>query len=274
MDPELSAFRDVVRGPEAGIDLARAALEIARIEHPGIEPAPWLERLDELAARSGVAPLFGASSGLARLREFLFEEEGFRGNAEHYFDPLNSCLDAVLDRRLGIPITLSLLMIEVGRRVGLRIEGVGLPGHFIVRALVGSDAVLVDPFHGGRLLSEDGATEVASQALGRPVTLTEPHFAAVGKAPFLARLLANLKGIYVQHEDWGKALEAIERLLLLEHASPVHLRDRGTVLMKLGDFHRGAADWERYLTRYPNARDGTRLRGQLKQIRQALASLN
>jgi regulator of sirC expression with transglutaminase-like and TPR domain len=106
------------------------------------------------------------------------------------------------------------------------------------------------------------------------VTLSEAHFAPVTKLAIVTRMLANLKSVYVQREAWAKALTVIDHLLLLERTSPAHLRDRGTVLMKLGDFHHGAADWERYLTQYPHARDAEKLRDQLKRIRQALASLN
>jgi regulator of sirC expression with transglutaminase-like and TPR domain len=274
MNPELDRFEQAVRGAEADVDLGLAALMVARIEYPDLDPATWLARLDDLATRSGVRDIPDARVALGRLRRFLFEEEGFRGNTEHYFDPRNSCLNEVLERTLGIPITLSVVTMEVGRRVGLVFEGVGLPGHFVVRARINDDGVLLDPFHGGAPLTEKSAASVAAKALGHPVSLAEVHFAAVTKFQIVARMLTNLKSIYVQQEDWPKALTAIDRLLLLEACSPVHVRDRGTVLMKLGDFHHGAAEWERYLTRYPNARDASALRGQLKQIRQALASLN
>lgn len=274
MDDELAAFRDALRGPGPAIDLARAALLIARLEHPGLEPEPWLRKLDDLAGRSGAHAASNPSEALARLRGFLFSDEGFRGNAGDYFDPRNSCLNEVLDRRLGIPITLSIVTMEVGRRVGLEIEGVGLPGHFVVRARAGTSVVLLDPFHGGQELTAEGAGDVVAEALGRPVPLTDAHFAPLTKPQIVARMLANLKGIYIQREEWAKALAVIDRLLLLDGGSPAHLRDRGTVLMKLGQFHVGAAEWDRYLSQYPNARDAEKLRGQLRQIRQALASLN
>jgi regulator of sirC expression with transglutaminase-like and TPR domain len=274
MDAELARFEATVRGAEPEIDLARVALMVARIEYPELEPAAWLARLDDLAAGSGARDIPDPRVALGRLRRFLFEEQAFRGNAEHYFDPRNSCLNEVLERRLGIPITLSIVTMEVGRRVGLVFEGVGLPGHFVVRARVTDDGVLIDPFHGGQPLTQTSAARVAEQALGHPVSLAEEHFAAVTKVHIVARMLTNLKSLYVQQEDWPKAMAAIDRLLLLGGPSPIHIRDRGTVLMKLGDFHGGAAEWERYLTRYPNARDASSLRGQLKQIRQALASLN
>lgn len=273
MTPELRAFREALQ-TEPEIDLARAALLVARVEYPDLDPTPSLARLANLAARSGIDPGWRPRAALERLRRFLFEEEAFHGNAEQYYDPRNSCLNDVLDRKVGIPITLSVLVMEVGRRVGLRIDGVGLPGHFVVKADVGDGSVLVDPFHGGTILDRDGAEEVVARALGQPVTLTDAHFVPTAKSQIVTRMLANLKSIYIQQEEWTKALAVIERLLLFEESGPGHLRDRGTVLMKLGDFHGGAADWERYLSRYPHARDAVKLRGQLKRIRQALASLN
>jgi regulator of sirC expression with transglutaminase-like and TPR domain len=274
MTAELRAFRDAVRRPEQDFDLGRAAFLIARIEHPDIDLDREIGRLDELATLSGARAAGDHCRAVHRLREFLFQEQGFRGNAEEYFDPRNSCLNDVLDRKLGIPITLSILMIEVGRRVGVSVAGVGLPGHFMVTAKIGEEAVLLDPFNAGSVVSREEAAAVVARALGQAVDLGESHFTPTSKAQIVTRMLANLKGVYIQREDWSKALAVIDRLLLLETTAPVHFRDRGTVLMKLGDFHRGAAEWERYLTKYPHARDAVKLRGQLKRIRQALASLN
>jgi regulator of sirC expression with transglutaminase-like and TPR domain len=205
-----------------------------------------------------------------RLRRFLFEEEGFAGNAGDYYDPHNSCLNDVLDRRLGIPITLSVLAIEVGRRVGLRVDGVGLPGHFMAAA----DGVLFDPFNGGCAVSRTEAAAVVARVLGRPVPLEDGHFAPVPKTHILLRMLANLRRLYVDREEWAKARAVMERLMLLDPDVPGHIRDYGTVLMKEGDFARGAAQWERYLTRHPNARDAERVKTQLTEIRRAIASLN
>jgi regulator of sirC expression with transglutaminase-like and TPR domain len=271
---DVGAFRELIQRGESQVDLGVAALLIAQIEYRALVAKPYLAELDSLARRSGAGDIPDPRVAIGRLRRFLFEEEGFRGNAENYFDPRNSCLNDVLERKLGIPITLSLLTMEIGRRVGLQIEGVGLPGHFVVRARLGDDGLLIDPFHGGQALTQESAAGVVAQALGQPVTLVESHFAPVTRTQIVTRMLANLKSVYVQQEAWAKALAVIDRLLLLEACSPVHLRDRGTVLMKLGDFNSGAAEWERYLTQYPNARDAARVREQLKRIREALASLN
>ncbi|MBI2205013.1 MAG: transglutaminase family protein [Candidatus Rokubacteria bacterium] len=270
----MPAFETVVKAPEEEIDLALAALLVARVETPGLDPRPWLERLDDLAHRSGIAVSCDPSKALTRLRRFLFEEEGFHGNRDDYFDPLNSCLDQVVERRIGIPITLSVLMMEIGRRVGVAIEGVGLPGHFVVRAQTISATVLIDPFHGGSVLSVADAEDVIAEAVGRRVDLQPAHFAPVSKRQILGRMLANLKSVYIKRENWAKALQVIDWLLAIDDGSATQTRDRGTVLMKLGQFQAGAAAWERYLTRHPNAKDSEKLRGQLRRIRQALASLN
>jgi len=272
LDRALHDFRDLVRGPE--IDLACAALAVARIEYPDLPPSGSLAALDDLAARSAVSRAGGGRRALDRLCEFLFDGEGFRGNAEDYYDPRNSCLNDVLDRRLGIPITLAVVAMEVGRRVGLEIQGVGLPGHFCVGARIGGELVVRDPFGGGRVLERAEAEAIASRAVGRPVKLTDAHFAPTPKAQIVVRMLRNLEGIYARREDWTKALAVIDRLLVIDTNAPTHLRDRGTVLVRLGELHRGASEWERYLTRYPQARDAAAFKEELRRVRQTLAEKN
>ena len=272
VDRALHDFKSLVSGSE--IDLAGAALAVARIEYPDLAPEQWLARLDDLAARSTAAKLTDPRRALDRLRGFLFEEAGFRGNADDYYDPRNSCLNDVLDRQLGIPITLSVLVMEVGRRVGLEILGIGLPGHFCVGARLGDELLLLDPFGGGRRLARDEAEAIASRAVGRQVELTDAHFTPTTKAQIVVRMLRNLQGIYARREDWGKALSVIDRLLVLETDAPMHVRDRGTVLVKLGELHRGASEWERYLTRYPQARDAATFKEELRRVRQTLAERN
>jgi len=274
VDPALRAFRDLVRGPDASLDLARAALAVARIEHPAVDEPHELARLDALATRVGSARRTEAAATLERLKRLLFHEEGFRGNADEYYDPRNSCLNDVLDRKLGIPITLSVLTMEVGRRVGLDIDGVGLPGHFIVSAAVGGRAVLLDPFNGGAELTAASAAEVAARAVGRPVRIEESHWAPCSRRQIVVRMLRNLKTTYARRADWGRALAVIERLLLIDADAPTHLRDRGTVLVRAGRLWEGAAEWESYLNRYPHAQDADSFRQELRRVRQELGSRN
>jgi len=274
MDQDLRAFTDLVGAPEHEIDLALGTLTLARVEYPDLVAEHHVKALDELAARSGTAGTDDPLRALHRLREFLFDEEGFRGNADDYYDPANSCLNQVLERKLGIPITLSVLMMEVGRRVGLRVHGVGLPGHFVVSADVGTESVLLDPFDGGALLTQETAAEVVSRAVGRRVTLTAEHFAPLGKRQILARMLANLKSAYVRREEWAKSLAIVDRLLVLDGPSSAFVRDRGSLLIKLGDLFRGAAAWERYLRAHPQAPDADKVKRDLRRVRQRIASLN
>jgi regulator of sirC expression with transglutaminase-like and TPR domain len=274
-DPSLAEFARAVSGTGADMDLARAALVIAASEYPALDAAGYLARLDALARRArstkGAADPLGQ---LHRLRECLFEEEGFAGNSADYFDPRNSYLNEVLDRRLGIPITLSLVLIEVGRRLGLVMEGIGLPGHFITGARVGGEHVLLDPFNAGSILTGEACGEVVARALGRPVELTASHFAPVSDRQFLTRMLANLKAIYWRREAWDKVVPVIDRLLVLNPAAAAEWRDRGIAWSNLGDVRRGLADWERYLTDFPSAPDHEQVKGHFRRVRQKLARLN
>ncbi|HXJ77856.1 MAG TPA: tetratricopeptide repeat protein [Candidatus Methylomirabilis sp.] len=274
-DPSLHEFASEVSRPDADIDLARAALAIARSEYPDLDVDRYLTRLAALAdqamwARQTADPL----GRLHRVREYLFEEQGFAGNVEDYFDPRNSYINDVLDRRLGIPITLSLVLIEVGRRVGLQMEGIGLPGHFVTGARVGGEHVLLDPFNGGAILTGEACGELVTRAIGRPVELTAEQFVPVTKRQFLTRVLNNLKGAYWRREEWRKVVAAIDRLLVLTPEAGGEWRDRGVAWTSLGEFGQGLADWERYLTRFPNAADHEKVKVQFRRIRQKLAQLN
>jgi regulator of sirC expression with transglutaminase-like and TPR domain len=139
----------------------------------------------------------------------------------------------VLERRLGIPITLSLVTLEVGRRVGLEIDGIGLPGHFVVGARVGDGVVVVDPFGGGRILEREEAARIVARAVGRPVNLTDAHFVKAGGAQIVGRMLRNLKGIYVKRGDWARALAVIDGILAVDPADRAHQSERGAALAHL-----------------------------------------
>ncbi|MEX2220812.1 MAG: transglutaminase-like domain-containing protein, partial [Candidatus Rokuibacteriota bacterium] len=261
--------------PHEQIRLARAALLIAAPEHPGLDVEEYLGRLSALAEAAEPARRTADALGrLHRLREYLFEELGFAGDRADYFDPRNSHLNEVLNRRLGIPITLSLVLIEVGRRLDLEMEGIGLPGHFITGARIAGEQVLLDPFNRGALVTAESCGKLVSQALGRPVRLRPEHFAPVSNRQFLTRILANLKGVYWRQEAWDQVVRVIDRLLVLNPASAGERRDRGAAWSSMGRLERGVADWEQYLTDFPNAADHEQVRNQLRRVRQKLAQLN
>ena len=274
-DPPLREFAELTGRPDGRVDLARAALAIARWEYPGLAVDAYLERLDALArgvdgARRSTDPV----GRLHRLREYLFVEQGFAGNREDFYDPRNSFLNDVLDRRQGIPITLSLVLMEVGKRLGLAVEGIGLPGHFIAGARLGDSQILLDPFNAGALLTPEACEKLVGRALGRKVALKPENFAAVTRRQFLARMLANLKSIYWQREAWDRVVGVIDRLLVLDPKAAGEWRDRGLAWSNMGEIRRGLVDWERYLTEFPNAADHEAVKGHLRKARQKLAQLN
>jgi regulator of sirC expression with transglutaminase-like and TPR domain len=275
VDPAARELAAAVGRPDAQIDLTRAALIIAKSEYPGLDTEAYLDRLEALARRARSVGKPGDSlAQLQRLRECLFEEERFSGNAEDYADPRNSYLNEVLDRRLGIPITLSLVLIEVGRRLGLDMEGIGLPGHFITGARVDGERMLLDPFNRGAILTREGCRDVVARALGQPVDLAPEHFLPVTKRQFLTRMLANLKVSYWRREQWDKVVAVVDRLLLLNPGTGAERRDRGVALCNQGEVARGLADWERYLAEFPDAPDHEQVKGQLRRVRHRLARLN
>ena len=274
-DPSLLELSAQVSRPDGRIDLARAALAIARWEYPRLDADAYLERLDGLARSvDGVRRSPDALGRLHRLREYLFVEQGFTGNRDDYYDPRNSFLNDVLDRRQGIPITLSLVLMEVGKRLGLAIEGIGLPGHFIAGARLDDSQILLDPFNGGALVTPEECEELVGSVVGRPVTLRPEHYAPVSGRQLLTRMLANLKGAYWRRQEWDRVVGAIDRLLVMDPKAAGEWRDRGVAWSNLGEVRRGLGDWERYLTEFPDAEDHETVKGHLRRARQKLAQLN
>ena len=274
-DPSLLELSAQVSRPDGRIDLARAALAIARWEYPRLDADAYLERLDGLARSvDGVRRSPDALGRLHRLREYLFVEQGFTGNRDDYYDPRNSFLNDVLDRRQGIPITLSLVLMEVGKRLGLAIEGIGLPGHFIAGARLDDSQILLDPFNGGALVTPEECEELVGSVVGLPVTLRPEHYAPVSGRQLLTRMLANLKGAYWRRQEWDRVVGAIDRLLVLDPKAAGEWRDRGVAWSNLGEVRRGLGDWERYLTEFPDAEDHETVKGHLRRARQKLAQLN
>jgi len=274
-DPSLLELSAQVSRPDGRIDLARAALAIARWEYPRLDADAYLERLDGLARSvDGVRRSPDALGRLHRLREYLFVEQGFTGNRDDYYDPRNSFLNDVLDRRQGIPITLSLVLMEVGKRLGLAIEGIGLPGHFIAGARLDDSQILLDPFNGGALVTPEECEELVGSVVGRPVTLRPEHYSPVSGRQLLTRMLANLKGAYWRRQEWDRVVGAIDRLLVLDPKAAGEWRDRGVAWSNLGEVRRGLGDWERYLTEFPDAEDHETVKGHLRRARQKLAQLN
>lgn len=269
-------FAALAQAPEGKVRLAEAALWIAAQEYPDLDVRAWLQRLDALgrAVARKVTPGLDADQAASALSRFLFTDEGFRGNAEDYYDPRNSFLNDVLERRLGIPITLSVVYIEVATGAGVTVRGVGLPGHFVVRVERHGATRLVDPFNGGRTLTEADCHALVRRTHGADVRLDPAHLQPVTTRDIVARMLGNLKGIYMQRGDWPRALRAVEGILAVRPDALGEIRDRGAIHARLGETRAAIRDWETYLNHAPQAPDAGRVRDNLRAVRQALAVLN
>ena len=242
-----------------GTELARAALVIARIEFPRLDPEPYLARIDEMGAAArtvvaehraatGDASLLGAIRGINR---YLFDELHFEGNREKYDDPRNSCLNEVLDRRTGIPITLSVVYLEVARRAGVSIDGVNFPRHFLVRCsdheAPAKDYLILDPFHGGVVLSEQKCRVLLQQHVGPEVSFSRALLAPATRAEVIVRMLLNLKRLYVSMRSFPQARDVTELLVAMTPSALSELRDRGLLAYHLNDVSGALRDLQTYL---------------------------
>jgi regulator of sirC expression with transglutaminase-like and TPR domain len=263
---------ELVRTPGGRIPLAEAALWIAAEEYPALDVAAYLDRLDELAerARARVGPSPSAES-LSRFNDFLFRELGFAGNGESYDDPRNSFLNEVIDRRLGIPITLSMIYTEVGARIGLPVVGVGFPGHFLVR-WKGERDVLIDPFFGRVITREECASRLRA-AHGPEARMDERLLAPATPRETLARMLRNLKVSYLGRGDLERALSAVDRILIVTPEDAGELRDRGILYLRLECFAAALTDLERYLALAPRDPMAEEIRSRLPEVRREAARL-
>jgi regulator of sirC expression with transglutaminase-like and TPR domain len=276
-----------------GSSLAPAAFVIARIEYPRLDPAPYLAKLDAMgdAARRRIEKHVaetGDTSPVGRvkaLNKYLFDEQGFVGNRDKYEDPRNSCLNEVLERRTGIPITLSLLYMEVASRAGVRMDGVNFPGHFLVRCpdldRAGAKGIIIDPFHGGALLSEHDCRLLLQRHVGTEVAFDRSLLAPATGPQILVRMLLNLKRIYVHMRSFPQAREITEMLLGLNPSALSELRDRGLLAYHLNDLATALRDLQTYLelSRLADLDDDERKEHEqiwehVKTLRRRVAALN
>src|SRR5271154_322237 len=269
----MEALRQAIQDqPEGRLDVA--ALEIASIETPDLDPGPSLGVLDRIA--SGIeARLPSSDDGREFVRVangYLFGDLGFHGNEIDYNDPRNSCLDHVLDRRTGIPIALSVVYIEVARRLGRPVSGVGLPGHFIVRYDDGEFATYIDPFQSGKLLTEADCKQLARERTG-----TDPDAAAlapVGTRYIRVRMLNNLRSAYFRGKQFDKMVAVTDLLIEAFPRNPEYYKAGGVARLRMRQFRSAQKDLELYLQYSPNAEDRAQIAQQLGTIHRWLGRLN
>lgn len=261
-------FYQEISHPDEQIDLAKAALYIAQEEYPDLDPIEYLNALDTMA--SEVQERLPAQRYPLRIiqsiNQYLYNDLGFTGNTADYYNPHNSFLNQVIDRRSGIPLTLSLVYLEVARRIDFPMVGVGIPGHFLIRPEFEDVGIFVDAFDGGNVLFPEDCQERLTQIYRQPVELKPEFLAPVTPRQLLLRMLTNLKFIYLHREEWELALAAVERILLLFPDVPMELRDRGLIYYQLGRWVAAGDDFETYLAKVPNAQDAPVIRRLLNQL--------
>ena len=257
------AFTRFLQTPERDMDLAEGALLVAAEEYPQLRVGVYLDRIARLAGelREIVGGELDPAGVVQRCNAFFFEELRLRGNRDDYYDPRNSYLNEVLERRLGIPITLSVVYVAVGERAGLPVRGVGMPGHFMVKYAPRSPEgeVFVDPFH-GKVRTREECAKMLAEMYGEAVPMRPGFLEPTPKRQILARLLNNLKGIYMGKGDLPRALAASDRIVLANPHATAEWRDRGMIEYRLRQDGAALRDFARYLEVRPEPEDAPRIR--------------
>ena len=271
----------MLSGPEEDFNLAEAALLIAKDEYPGLDIDTYLRRLDDLAKnlQKRLPPDADFEDTVVALNEFLFDEIGFSGNNSDYYDPRNSFLNDVLDRKLGIPLTLSIIYMEIGKRLGLPLEGVLFPWHFMVKLATEEGDLVLDPYSGGIALSEEELVErLEGISVEQGSSLKELAQVLVarsaGKKQIVARMLRNLKNIYLQSKDFNKALSAINRVLLITPDLPEEVRERAWIYEQLECFGPALENYQRYLELQPASPDVADIHARVIELQRRVSEIN
>jgi regulator of sirC expression with transglutaminase-like and TPR domain len=257
-----------VRQPDEYIDRERAALYIAQEAYPEMDVEEYVALLDTMAddVRDRLPVEDYPLRTLKVLNAYLYEELGFRGNQTEYYDPRNSFLNEVIDRRTGIPITLALVYLSLAQRIAFPMEGIALPGHFLIRPVQSEMAIFVDAFNQGEILFEQDCEALLHKMFGDRIAMREQFLAPATNRQFLARMLTNLKATYASAADVDGVLAAVERILILFPDAPIELRDRGIILFRLNRWVEARQDLEQYLAIMPQADDRFHVRHVLEHM--------
>ena len=269
-------FQELVTLPDGAVPLAEAALLMACEEYPQLEISPYLDRLDEIAdfvrpkLYTGMSPL----DTIEALNEVLFGVVGFRGNKENYNDPRNSFFNEVLERRVGIPITLSAIYLEVARRISFPIFGVGMPGHFLVKYGDRTQEFFLDPFNSGQVLTREDCARRFTEMFGNEQEFSDRMLDVVSPRQMLFRMLNNLKTIYLKSHTYEKSLAMVDMMLLADPDAVEQYRDRGILKVQLRRFDAAVRDFEQYVKGAPNSKDRPQVEEHLKELRRIQAMMN
>jgi regulator of sirC expression with transglutaminase-like and TPR domain len=280
----LDQFSELVSRRDEKIELARACLQIAEDAYPGLDVDGYVGEIDRFAKRlrARLANDAVVEDRVITLNEFLFDDLGFSGNTDDYYDPRNSYLNEVLDRRTGIPITLAVLYMEIGRRIELPFEGVSFPGHFLVRLPLRGGTLVLDPFSGGVPQSESELRErlkrvIPREAAGGVAVAELPldqFLEPASNRQIVARVLRNLKVVYREADQPERLLEVLNRMIIVAPDSAAELRDRGFVYQRLECWRPALKDLAEYLERAPDAGDADEVRAKVVDLSMRCARLN
>jgi regulator of sirC expression with transglutaminase-like and TPR domain len=257
-------------------ELLEAAFWVAAEEYPDLDVEHGVQRVRLLSAEGArrVHLLGNPFARLDGLQTYLYGELGFHGNEDAYDDPRNSYINEVLDRHTGIPLTLSVLFMEVAAAAGFETRGIGLPGHFVIRVTHEDRSILVDPYHGGRVITIEDCRQLVARTTGRPSLFRKELLEGIDERTTLTRMLLNLKHLYLKKEDHLRALSTVERLLMINPDDPTEIRDRGFLNAQLGRPGEAVADLESYLAASPAAPDADSVRGRVVWLRRRLSELS
>jgi regulator of sirC expression with transglutaminase-like and TPR domain len=269
-------FEQLVTLPDSAIPLAEAALLMACEEYPQLEVSPYLDKLDEMAdmAQKSLSDGDSPVQTIEKINTLLFETLGFRGASEDYYDPRNSFFNDVLDRRVGIPITLSTVYLEVARRLKFPIVGVGMPGHFIVKFATREDEFFLDPFNRGEILTREDCQRRLHDMYGDSLEFHDRLLGRVTNRQILWRMLNNLKLIYLKAQAFDKGLAIVDMMLMTNPEDFEQLRDRGLLRLQLRQFEPATKDLNQYLNSCPAARDREEIQSHLTELKRIRAMMN
>lgn len=261
---------------DPGADLTRIAFEIARDEYLDLDVESYLLKIDALAdrVRDRCPSAAGPRQVLGHVNWVLYVEEGYQGNTEDYGDPRNSYLNEVVDRRTGIPISLSVLYHALAVRLGLEVSGVNLPAHFMLRVGRGASTIFIDPFHAGALLDREGCERCISKVTGRSIALSDLQLAPCSVDQIVSRMLRNLKATYLQRNEFLVALPVQRRLAALEPGEPQEQRDLGMLCLQVDRPGDAVEPLEEYLRARPDADDVDAVGSLLRAARREVARWN
>lgn len=270
------AFADLVSRPDEAIELDRGALLIAKSCQPELEIEPYLQLLDLMAehVKLRLRGTTDARLTIAEINRYLFEDEHFVGNNDSYYDPRNSYLNEVMDRKVGIPISLSILYLEIGRRLGFKLEGVGLPGHFMVKHPGAQGDILIDPYHQGSIVTEEDCRVRLEGLFGGQVPFDKRFLQAMAPRKILMRMLNNLKAIFLHAHDLVNAVNMVELSLCADPDNPEEIKARGLLYLQLECFGQAWSDLERYVELCPEADDLEAMQKYLTAAKELTSKIN